>query len=331
MRVGTVAVCAALIGCGSGGGGQGGSDAPPFSSGAGPYFTSPMFWNRDVSAVPKADYSDATIAALRAAGGWGNGDLFQIDFSMDVLAADASTPQRTFTKTNDFYSPDCDDMPVPVPDGGNLEGEAGYECTGDGDCHLIVHDAAAGRLYEMWRANITGSTFYGGCLAVWNTRMAYGDTLRGDQCTSADAAGFPIAPLLFTADEVAAGEIDHAIRFILPNNRVRRGYVRPATHGTDTTGGTNAPAYGVHFRLRADYPIDTLPSEGAKVVARALQKYGMYHADGGNIALTAQSDRHTTAKWDGLLAPRDLADLDVEDFEVIDHGAMIPLTYDCER
>jgi serine/threonine-protein kinase len=331
---------AALIGCGSGSGaggddapdpdgGQG--DAPEFSSNAGPYFTTPMFFNRDVSAMPKATYSDSTIAALRAAGGWGNSDAFQIDFSIDVLTANASTPLRTFTKTADFYSPDCDDAPVPVPADGNVEGETGYACTGDGDCHLLVHDPDAGKLYEMWRANIAGDTFYGGCLAVWNARMAYTDTLRGDQCTSADAAGFPISPLLFTADEVKAGEIDHAIRFILPNNRVKRGFVRPATHGTATTGGANAPAYGVHFRLRADYPIDSLPSAGAKVVARALQKYGMYHADGGNIALTAQSDRHTTAKWAGLLAPQDLAALDVEDFDVIDHGSMIALTLDCAR
>lgn len=340
MRVTSAIAIAMSIGCGqdpdrSGNdhsdGGNGSADAPGFSSEAGPYFTVPMFWNRDVSTVPKASYSDATIAALRAAGGWGNGDIFQIDFSIDVLTADASTPKRTFTKTADFYAPDCDDMAVPVPIGGNVEGEAGYECTGDGDCHLLVHDGDAGMLYEMWRANIVGGTFYGGCLAVWNERMAYSDTLRGDQCTSADAAGFPISPLLFTADEVAAGEIKHAIRFILPNNRVKRGFVRPATHGTNTTGGTNAPAYGVHLRLRADYPIDTLPSEGAKVVARALQKYGMYHADGGNIALTARSDRWTTAKWAGLLEARDLAALKVEDFDVIDHGPMIPLTFDCAR
>ncbi|MBL9015104.1 MAG: hypothetical protein JNL83_13055, partial [Myxococcales bacterium] len=80
-----------------------------------------------------------------------------------------------------------------------------------------------------------------------------------------------------------------------------------------------------------DYPVDSLPSEGAKVVARAMQKYGMYHADGGNIALTAQSDKYTTAKWAGLMGPRDLQALDVEDFEVIDHGPMITLTYDCTR
>jgi serine/threonine-protein kinase len=271
------------------------------------------------------------IAALRAAGGWGNGDKFQIDFSLEVLKADASSPMRTFTPTDDFYSPDCDHVPMPVPLLGNLEGENGYVCANDGDCHLIVFDSAAGKLYEMWRANITSTTFYGGCLAVWDTSANYSDILRGDQCTSADAAGFPIAPLLFTADEVASGSINHAIRFILPNNRIRRGFVRPATHGTSTTGGTDAPAYGVHLRLRSDYPVDSLPSAGARVVARAMQKYGMYHADGGNIALTAQSDRYTTAKWDGLLGPHDLAALRIENFEVIDHGTMITLTYDCVR
>ncbi len=311
-------------------GGGGGVDSGGGSSpNVGPYFTQPMFFNQDVSARPKAVNSDTTIAALQASGGWGNGRM-QIDFTIDVLTADASTPMRTFTPTSNFYSPDCDHVPMPVPAGGNVEGNPGYACTNGGDCHLIVFDTSANKLYEMWKANIT-STFQGGCLAVWDGQATYGDTLRGDQCTSADAAGFPIAPLLFSADEVASGEIRHAIRFILPNNRVKRGYVRPATHGTSTTGGANAPAYGVHFRLRADYPVASLPTEGARVVARAMQRYGMYHADGGNIALTAQSDRHTTAKWSGLLGPLDLQALQVSDFEVVDHGSMINLTLDCAR
>src|SRR5262245_41419885 len=192
----------------------GGDDAGMPSGTSGPYFETPMFFNRDVSGVAKAADSDVIIASLRAAGGWGNNDTMQIDFSFDVLAADASTPHETFTPTADFYTPDCDQVPVPVPPGGNVEGEAGYACTGNGDCHLLVFDRGAGKLYEMWRANMT-TMFYGGCLAAWDTRTTYGDSLRGDQCTSADAAGFPISPLLFTADEVAAGTIGHAIRFIL--------------------------------------------------------------------------------------------------------------------
>jgi serine/threonine-protein kinase len=298
-------------------------------TGVGPYFTRPMFWNRDVTDAPKATNSDAILASLQAAGGWGTGRM-QIDFALDVLKADSTTPTRTFTTTSEFYSPDCDHVPVPVPANGNIEDESGYACNGDGDCHLIVFEQTSRTLYEMWRADIA-STFRGGCLAVWRASQAYGDELRGNGCTSADAAGFPIAPLLFTADEVAAGHIDHAIRFILPNNRVKRGFVRPATHATSTTGGTNAPPYGVHLRLRADYPIDALPTAGARVVARAMQRYGLYHADGGNIALTAQSDRHTAAKWSGLLGPSDLSALKVSDFEVIDHGALFPLNDNCTR
>lgn len=327
------AICMAA--CGGGGGGDddgGGDDGGNPQGPGGPYFPQGAFWDQDVSGETPAANSDAIIGSLRAAGGWGNGDVFQIDFGMEVLRVDGATPEKqTFTTTGDFYEPDCDHVPMPVPAGGNLEGEDGYECTTDGDCHLIVWAPDERRLYEMWRANIVGGQFDGGCLAVWETAANYGPTGRGEQCTSADAAGFPIAPLLFTADEVAAGQIDHAIRFILPNDRVQRGYVRPATHGTNTTGDASAPYYGVHLRLRSDFPLETLPNEAARTVARALQRYGMYHADGGNIALTAASDRRTTAKWADLMEPRDLSALEVEDFEVIDHGAPIELTFDCTR
>jgi serine/threonine-protein kinase len=185
----------------------------------------------------------------------------------------------------------------------------------------------------MWRADIRNGRFRGGCLAVWDMTRVYPPSGRGEQCTSADAAGYPIAPLLFTADEVAAGSIDHAIRFILPNARIRRGeYVHPATHGTRATSGpADAPPYGARLRLRADYPLDTLPGTGARVVARAMQKYGILLADGGNIALTARSDRSTPAKWAGLLGSRDLEALRPVDFEMVEGGARIPLTNDCVR
>ena len=53
---------------------------------------------------------------------------------------------------------------------------------------------------------------------------------------------------------------------------------------------------GAHFRLKASYDLSQL-SPAAQVVARAMQKYGMFLSDGGNIALTAQSDADTTAKY----------------------------------
>jgi serine/threonine-protein kinase len=257
----------------------------------------------------------------------------QIDFSIEVLEADASTPFRSFTPTGDFFDPDCDLAQVPVPPGGALEGESGYACLSDGDCHLLVVHRPSHKLYEMWRANIdSGNHFFGGCLAVWNMDLTYPYTGRGQDCTSADAAGFPMAPLLFNADEVAAGHIDHAIRFILPNSRMRHlVYVHPATHSTPPTSGpATAPPYGSRLRLRANYPVQNLPA-GAQVVARAMQKYGILLSDGGTIALTAQNDTFTTAKWSGLLGPNDLSALHVTDFEMIAGGDRYTWTGDCAR
>ncbi len=257
----------------------------------------------------------------------------QIDFSIHVLRADKSAPLREFVKTEEFYTPDCDRVPVPVPVGGALEGETGYACTKDGDCHLIVVHEPTRRLYEMWRADLRGGTFRGGCMAVWDLSRDYGQSGRGAGCTSADAAGFPIAPLLFTPTEVKAGAIKHAIRFILPNARIRsRAYVAPATHATGAArGGENALPYGARLRLRADYPLSSLPTEGARVVARAMQTYGIMLADGGNVALTAQSDRGSAVKWNGLLGSRDLQAIKVTDFAVVDSGPAIAWDGSCKR
>jgi serine/threonine-protein kinase len=309
---------------GDGDGTPGDGDGSPDLPACAGYFPADAIWCVDVTDAATTADSDTVIAWLEQAG-WGNNDQFQIDFSIEVLEADANTPRMSFEATGDFYTPDCDYVEMPVPDGGAIEGEQGYECTSDGDCHLIVAARDEDLLYEMWRANIVNGTFYGGCLAVWDMTLTYGDDGRGQGCTSADAAGFPIAPLLFSADEVASGSIDHAIRFILPNANIRHFiYSPPATHSTGPTAGPDqAPPYGVHLRLRADYPLDDLPSEGARVVARALQTYGMFLADGGQIALTARSDRFTTNKWDGLLAPQDLVALRPMDFAVIDHGPLL--------
>lgn len=319
--------------CGGSDAGPDGGTAPssPAPLTSSDYFPRDAVWYRDVSTASLDPESAAVIAYLDSVG-WGTGSM-RIDFSIEVIEAPAEAPLVAFTPTEDHFLPDCDLDPVPLPPGGALEGEEGYECRSDGDCHLIVADRARLRLYEMWRANVTGDGFFGGCLAVWDMARVYPPSGRGEQCTSADAAGYPIAPLLFSADEVAAGSVDHAIRFILPNAQIRRGeYVHPATHGTRATSGPpQAPPYGTRLRLRADYPLESLPNDAARTVARAMQRYGMLLADGGSIALTAQSDRFTTAKWPGLLDTRDLSALRPRDFQMVEAGERVPLTLNCVR
>lgn len=309
------------------------SDPPAAFSCAKPLFPADAPWNQPIAEAPLDAESVTLLDALERRGGFGNGRV-QMDLSIEVSCDAGDAPMLEFTPTEDFYTPDCDLAPVPVPEDAHLEGEDGLACTGDGDCHLIVIHQPTATLYEQWRANIVDGVYEGGCLAIWDMSETPPETLRGEHCTSADAAGLPIAPLLFDADEVAAGEINHAIRFILPNDRLRnRTYVRPATHATGAaSAGDDGIPYGLRLRLRADYPLESLPSDGARVVAKALQTYGMILADGGTIALTAQSDRLTTAKWDDwFTGTRDLEDLAVADFEVVEAGERIAWTGDCVR
>jgi serine/threonine-protein kinase len=321
-------------GSGRGGAGNGAAGTGSAGMSGGSCWSKPLFsgnlpWNESIENAAKDAQSDTIIPALQKRG-WGAGRL-QIDYSIDVLCAPASTPLRTFEKTDDFFEGECDDEQVPVPTGGHLEGEDAYACESDGDCHLIVIKEDTHKLYEQWRANIQGNTYSGGCLAVWDLTRDYGATLRGDQCSSADAAGLPIAPLLFDADEVASGEIKHAVRFALPNTHLQKAtYVRPATHATRAaSAGTDGVPYGARLRLRADYPVADLPTEGARVLARALQKYGMIMADGGNIALMGQDDRSTAHKWEGLLAPRDLQAIRPDDFAMVEAGQRYTWDGDC--
>jgi hypothetical protein len=298
-----------------------------------PYFPPGSPWTTDISNAPVDPRSQAIINWLADDGGWGHGRM-QIDFSMRVLKADAGTPMVPFHPGDQFYEPDSDSIKaVPLPPGGGIENGDGYQCNiDDNDCHLIVVDRSQNKLYEAYQANMQRNTMTATFIGVWDLSRVYPPSLRGEQCTSADAAGFPIAPLLFNADELASGSINHAIRFILPNPRIRAGvYVRPATHAGAPRGPQNAPPYGARLRLKSSFDLSQL-SAPARVVAKAMQKYGMFLSDGGNIALTAQSDADTETKYSDLgFGPHDLRALKVTDFEVMELGTPIRSTNECVR
>lgn len=313
-------------------------------------------WYRNVAGAAPHPQSASMISTLSGLGGFGNGRL-QIDFGMHVVRAAPGSPTRTIADYpyDDYYSPDCEPLgsSMPVPANAAIESTTGLTCDNENeDCHLLV--VQGDTLYEAYHVSASGSTaIEAQCLAKWHLKAVYPAQGRGEHCTSADAAGFPIAPLLFNADEVHAalqvadGDIGHALRFILPNARMASDaslggsegklYVRPATHA----GGPNGPAgsvpYGARLRLRADFPM-TGYSPAAQVILRTMQRYGLVLADGGNIALTAESSRYTTHTWEELgitsrvfdLTPG-ASDVLASDFQVIDTGARIAETYQCAR
>ncbi|HWA54258.1 MAG TPA: hypothetical protein VG816_08820, partial [Solirubrobacterales bacterium] len=107
--------------------------------------------------------------------------------------------------------------------------------------------------------------------------------------TSADAAGLPVFPGLVRYDEVAAGQLDHAIRVTFDSTR--NAWAHPASHCAGDTSSPNAPAMGTRLRLKAGYGLGGF-SGGAKVIAEALKRYGMIVADNGsNWYFSGSSDR----------------------------------------
>jgi hypothetical protein len=109
------------------------------------------------------------------------------------------------------------------------------------------------------------------------------NALRPAGWTSADAAGFPILPLLLRSDEASSGAINHALRFTIQSSKIRNSFVWPARHHTNNGGSlASKPAMGQLFRLKASYAIPASFTTQARAILTAMQRYGMYIADGGS-------------------------------------------------
>ena len=246
----------------------GGSGLPGSSVPTAALFTQPHAWTRDVSALQPSSRSAAIIGALNTLGGWGAGAM-RIDFSIALLFADSGTPRRTITASPGYYTPDGDTVPLqmPIPTNGNTEGSSNYVCnTATDDCHVLVMETSSKKLYELYNATQAGAGLTARGAFVWDLTRQYSDSLRGDQCTSADAAGLPMAALLATSDEVADGEIPHALRFILPNARMKHQvYVRPATHagGPSSITRMRRPTACAFASRRASTKRRSMPANGS--------------------------------------------------------------------
>jgi hypothetical protein len=150
-----------------------------------------------------------------------------------------------------------------------------------GDHHMLIIDRDGCRLWELYHCypNPAGGwDIFGSATFDLNS-----NALRPADWTSADAAGFPILPLLLLADEASTGEIRHALRFTISSSSIRNEYVWPARHLTSNgTMSSSLPPMGQLFRIKASYTIPASYNAQSKAVLQALKTYGMYIADGGS-------------------------------------------------
>jgi hypothetical protein len=243
------------------------ADAPVLPGAPGcTVFPAGNVWNARVDARPVAADSSTLVASIGAS------RTFHMDFGsyagygIPYQVVDAATPRKAVTFD---YADESDPGPYPIPDAPLIEGGS--------DRHLLAVDRDTCRLYELFAVRQTaGGAWLAGSGAQWDLGS---NALRPDGWTSADAAGLPILPGLVRYDEVAAGAILHALRFTAPVTR--KAYIYPATHYASSSTSASLPPMGLRVRLKADADLSGLSAQ-ARVIAVALQRYGMILADNGS-------------------------------------------------
>jgi hypothetical protein len=270
-------------------------------------FPSNSLWNQNIASAP-VDPNSANIINFIGPSvvlhpDFGSGEYNGSDIGIPYVIVDNTQPFVAINFT--AYGSESDPGPMPVPSNAPIEGDPN---PGNGDRHVLVLDNNNCWLYELYSAaNGSGTSWNAGSAAVW-------DLLNIEQrpytWTSADAAGLPIFPGLVRYDEVAAGAINHAIRFTLQNSQAA--FTPPASHWAANSTNANAAPMGMRMRLKSSVDISGF-SAANQVILTALKQYGMIMADNGSsMYISGAPD----SRWDNSDL-HNLSNLTASDFEVV--------------
>lgn len=249
------------------------ANAQPPNAGTCSIFPADNIWNTPVDKLPVSPNSATYVNTIGASSpmhaDFGSGLYNGAPIGIPWITVPGTQPKYNVTFD---YADESDPGPYAIPLSAPIEGGS----ASTGDRHAIAIDTNNCILYELYSAYPQASSWQAGSGAIFDLKS---NTLRPATWTSADAAGLPIQPGLARYDEVAAGEIRHALRFTVP--KTQRAYVWPARHYASSLTDPKYPPMGQRFRLKASFDISPFPAD-VQVILRALKKYGMILADNGS-------------------------------------------------
>jgi hypothetical protein len=274
-------------------------------------FQSSSLWNTDISAASvdpnSANYINFIGSTVTLHPDFGAGTFHNqtLGIPYQVVAG----TQAKVPVTLGLYFDESDPGPEPIPSNALIEG---YPKPGNGDRHVLVLEKDGCWLYELFNGALSRGNWSADATAIWDMTI---NEQRPYTWTSADAAGLPVFVGLARYDEVAAGAINHALRFTLPSSQ--KAFVLPATHWASTNTSTNAPPMGLRLRLKASFDISAFPADD-RVILTALKKYGMILADNGSaIFISGAPDN----RWNNTNLNL-LKQITASSFEVVQTGTI---------
>jgi hypothetical protein len=270
-------------------------------------------WNTPIpDGAPIDPRSDALVATiLESSNGRLRSDPTQ--YSFPVYFSDATTPKLTMvcsgivsinhpdgTRTS-LSSGQLAGVPIPPeakPSAGN-------------DAQIIVVDTGTGDEYDVYEfvppnacSNIT--RYIGG---VHRSAAESSYISRG--------AGVPYLAGLIRPWEIAEGRIEHALAFGYELGRARR-CVFPASKTDGDDSRTDVIPQGARLQLDPELDVDRIEDLDAtgRIIARALQKYGMYLIDNSGANKVYAEDIRT-ANWGTILVAETVSAIPVDRLQVL--------------
>jgi hypothetical protein len=277
-----------------------------------PYPSGDVYQTSIANASPES-MSAKYIAATLAGGGGGG---FQAWVSLqDINSATNSTPLLTVKPGNSYDHPYS---PIPWTSSFFIEK--------DGDHHSEVINTQSCQYYEGYL------TYYyqsGNYLSMYNNEHIdlTKPFVQPQSGALSTATGIPLGLLAVRPEELTAGVIGHAIGWNAVSHSLNgvagAPCVSPAgkAHCTDGNAyrgpGSDSPMpYGSHARLKSSFNISGFSRE-AKIVALAMQQYGLYVYDTGCCnAIILAKDSSGTPVWTSTDA-KNLATINPGDFDIV--------------
>lgn len=284
--------------------------AQPPTIGGCPVFPADNIWNTPISHLPvdpnSAAYINTIGPSVTLHPDFGAAEWEGAPIGIPYIIVPNGQPKVAISFD---YDDESDPGPYPIPPNPPIEG--GPNSTGDR--HILVVEQGTCKLYETWSTyrNADGS-WRAGSGAVFDLRS---NALRPDGWTSADAAGLPVLAGLVRYDEVAAGQINHAIRFTA--QLTRKSHVWPARHDASSSSDLARPPMGQRFRLKASFDISRF-SRDVQVILTAMKTYGIILADNGsNWFISGAPD----PRWNDTML-RELKQVRGSEFEAVNVSSL---------
>jgi hypothetical protein len=248
------------------------------------FFSSTSFWNQPVASNALLDPSSAALVGAlneRIASEWSTGGgpgINTTSWSTPIytVPANQATVRVTLVRVR---APSLQAAWTAVPLPANAKPAAGV------DGQLVVWQPSTDRLWEFWKLShqTTGwQARWGG--AMQHVSSASGAYQRSDwpgaqTSWGATACSLSIVGGLITLEDLAHGEINHALAMAVPN--VRAGvYATPAEHTDGTSTSPLALPEGAHLRLDPTLDLASLHLPRITLMlAEAAQRYGIVVRD----------------------------------------------------